>query len=372
MRGYAFLGTSIGVASDLPSIASWLDEFLLPAFAPWVGDEPDFVVRIVSERRAHDMLAATRPPGPLERTPTFLFDQEVVSLPSWTTARGIVIADARRGAFYVLHGTQAEVVVRPDSTRLRVGPMRVVREIATVRALSKVDCLQIHAAALEANGRGILLAGAKGAGKTTALGYLASARGARILANDRVFVRTTKNGVAIHGVPTIVSVRAGTSALLPRLAHGVAAIERPAHLSLAEHDAALAHAGEARGSSALKLSPPQLARQLGVALAASAPLAAIAFPATRLDRRGFTVEHLDAREAKNRLHAARFGADSGAGALGATEFERFTRARRPANADAPLIAAVSNGIPCFVLRIGAGCFGEARAALDVLARLAGS
>src|SRR5262245_23227124 len=115
MRGYAFLGTSIGVASDLPSVASWLGEFLLPAFEPWVGDEPDFVVRITSERRAHETLASTRPPEPPECVPAFLFDHEVVSLPSWTTPDCTVLADARRGAFYALRGREVEVVVRPDS-----------------------------------------------------------------------------------------------------------------------------------------------------------------------------------------------------------------------------------------------------------------
>jgi hypothetical protein len=351
MRGYAFLGTTIAVTSDLPSTSAWLDEFLIPAFDPWTGDVPDFAVRIVSDPVVHEAVASSRPPGRLHEALCFALDQEIVRHPSWTVSDRTVLADERRGIFYVLAGTQVDVVVHPRSDRLRVGAMRVIRELAVVRALSSTDRLQLHAAGLDLDGRGLLLAGPKGAGKTTLLGYLASSTRASILTNDRVILRAAERGFAIHGIPTIVTVRPGTLALLPRLAQGVPAVERPAHLTLAEVDAALACAGNTDGTVALKLSPPQLARQLGVTLGACAELGAIAFPEAHPDPDKLAVEGLAERDAERRLLAARFGLRSGEGCP--TAFEVFARARRPAGVDEVLIAAVAAQIPCFAVRTGA-------------------
>ncbi|MGH7895441.1 MAG: hypothetical protein ACREQL_12290, partial [Candidatus Binatia bacterium] len=262
MRGYHFLDTTIAVTSDAPSIALWLDEFLRPAFDPW-GGAADFAVSVRTDRAAYEAAAATRPSGKLPDEPCFALDREVVRHPCWRSAGRTVLADAKYGAFYALDGTEVDVIAHPGSALFRGGVMRVVRELATVRALASPDRVQLHAAAFEVDGHAVLVAGPKGAGKTTLLAYVASSTGARILTNDRAVAQRLGSGFEVRGVPTFVSVRPHTRALLPRLFRGIT-LERPAHLTLAEADAATAGGDHREITTRLKLSPPQLARQLGV------------------------------------------------------------------------------------------------------------
>ncbi len=367
-RGYAFLGTTIGVESDVPSALTWLDEFLTPAFEAWTGDAPEFTVRIASDPVAHATVESTRPRAAAAEVPCFALDQEIVRHRAWIAAGRTIVDDARYGAFYVLAGDRVDVVVHPGSDRFRAGAMRVVRELASARALASSRRLQLHAAGLEIDGRALLLAGPKGAGKTTLLGYLASSTtGARILTNDRALLRVGGGGgdVTVHGMPTIVNVQPGTLELLPRFARGVPAIERPAHLTLAEADAALARVGSANGARQLKLSPPQLARQLGVELSAGAELAAVAFLGRHAEPDGLAVERLDADDAAHRLRATRYGI--GSGKDGATVFERFAHAReRDAAAEDASIAALAARTPCFALATGHRRLREPSAAAAIL------
>ncbi|HJQ85780.1 MAG TPA: hypothetical protein VKA21_16955, partial [Candidatus Binatia bacterium] len=227
MRGYRLLDTVVAVTVDAPPIAAWLDEFLLPSFLPWTGEAADFAVRVRTEAAAHDAIAARRPPGTLAARPVFALDREVVSHPSWIQSGRTVLADERYGTFYVVGDEAVEVVADPRVPLFRSGPMRVVREIATARVLADPTRLQLHAAALEVDGRAILIAGAKGAGKTTLLAYLAGAPRARILGNDRALLARRDGAITVRGVPTIVSVRPETRALLPALFGGLAALPRP-------------------------------------------------------------------------------------------------------------------------------------------------
>jgi hypothetical protein len=185
-RVYAFLDTAIAVASDEPSILDWLDEFLTPAFriVPF-GTPAHFRVTIRSDRRAAEEVAATRPPGLLATKPCFALDQEIVEHPHWMVSGRIAIDDSRFGAFYVLGENEVEVVIQPGARRPRSGAMRVIREIATARGLTDANHLLLHAAALERDGHGVLIAGAKGSGKTTVLAYLASRTGCGILTMRR-------------------------------------------------------------------------------------------------------------------------------------------------------------------------------------------
>jgi hypothetical protein len=365
MRGYSFCGTAIEVESDLPAVTSWLDEFLTPSFDLWSGARADFAVRIRTAPSPHAALASTRPPGPLAEMPCFALDREVVELPGWTTSERTVLADAKFGALYALGDASVEMVAQPGSQAYRGAAMRVVREIATARALASHERLQLHVAALELGGRALLFAGPKGAGKTTALAYVAAASGAPILTNDRALVARAPGGFEVRGVPTIVSIRPQTLEFFPRLLRGIPAVERPAHLTLEETDAALAAHGNAENGAHLKLSPAQLARQLGVSLSARARLAAIAFPEADGDPHGLAVDPLSGAEAARRLPGVLFGAHSGTAEP--TVFERFARVCRPADADRELVEAIAARIPCFALRIGAARYAERGAADAILA-----
>jgi energy-coupling factor transporter ATP-binding protein EcfA2 len=292
-------------------------------------------------------------------------DREVVQLPAWVEGGRLVLEDAKLGALYRLGEGEVEVVAGPGW--LRTAAMRVVRELATSSALVCGDRVQLHAAVLACRGRGLAVAGPKGAGKTTLLGYLAGAlreQDARIVTNDRALARVSRSHVEVAGVPTIVSVRPGSLAWLPQLARGLPDVERIGHLRRPELEAALAEHGPLAAPRRLKLSPPQLAGQLGVPLAARASLDAIVFPEAGAAPDGLALERLDRDAAGRRLAETLFGVHSGR--TGPTEFERRAGAARPADADARGLEAVAARVPCFSLRFGHERYADDHAARSIL------
>jgi hypothetical protein len=64
------------------------------------------------------------------------------------------------------------------------------------------DALELHACGLVAGGRGVLLCGSSGAGKTTAARLWGRLRrGTLVLSDDRIVVRALGRGFRVHGTP---------------------------------------------------------------------------------------------------------------------------------------------------------------------------
>jgi hypothetical protein len=154
---------------------------------------------------------------------------------------------------------------------------------------------------------------------------------------------------------------------VPRLYHGIRH-ERAAHLTAAELEASRDER-HPLVTTRLRLSPPQLARQLGVSLGAGGPLAAVLLPepADRPDT--VVLERLAPDEALRRLLESRFGVSSAK--AGATVFERLLPESRPGDADAAMIAAIAAGVPCLAIRLGVRQFEEPRAAKQILRAVLG-
>ena len=115
----------------------------------------------------------------------------------------------------LLDGSDIEIVAERECPSIRMMLMRVVRELATNHLLAR-GALLLHASAFVLDENGVLILGPSGSGKTTLL-LAALGQGATYVANDRVFVR---GDTAVRGVPTIVSLRAGTAAYFPGSRHG--------------------------------------------------------------------------------------------------------------------------------------------------------
>jgi hypothetical protein len=366
VRSYSFCDAAISITCDAPAIAEWLGEFVHPSFAPHAGSA-DYAVRVRTDALAHAGLAATRPAGPIDVAPCFALDRLVIAHPAWTADGRTVLADAKYGALYALDGASADVCAAPDAPLFRGGVMRVVREVLTTRALVSSERVQLHAAACDVDGRVVAIAGSKGAGKTTLLAYLAAATGARVVTNDRAVAERVDDHIVLRGVPTMVSVRPESRSLVPRLYRGITH-ERPAHLTAAELETSRDRP-RAPVTTRIRLSPPQLARQLGVSLVAGGPLAAILFPEPADRPDADTLERLAPEEALRRLRTSRFGAWSDT--ADATVFERLLPVRRAADADAAMIAAIAARVPCHAVRLGLRQFEESRAAESILRTVLG-
>ena len=368
-RAYGFLGTAIAVACDEPSILDWLDEFLSPAFERLaIGSAADFHVLIHSDPSSYEAIAATRPNGTLPTRGCFALDREVVAHPHWMAAGRIVLDDVRLGAFYALEPGRAEVFLQPASPRARSAAMRVIREVASVRALKDPDLLLLHAAALEHRGRAVLIAGPKGSGKTTSLSYLAAASGARILTNDRALLRLGGPEIEVRGIPTVVSIRDGTLELLslPRL-RSLQRTPSASRHTLAEIET-LAPQAHAEPAEPFRLSPAQLAHAVGVSLSARGRLSAIAFPEMRAEEASVRLDRLSPSEATRRLQQARFGIASAKSSP--TVFEALLGAERGESREQRWLAELGRRVPCFSIGIATRAYRESAAGRDLVERLA--
>ena len=79
--------------------------------------------------------------------------------------------------------------------------MRVVRELVTAGALADGSRVELHASALAHDGRIIVLAGPKEAGKTTLMARLASVGKFAIAGNDRLLVTAIDRHVGRMACP---------------------------------------------------------------------------------------------------------------------------------------------------------------------------
>ncbi len=275
----------------------------------------------------------------------------MVSCPGWSEPDGsIFVADQEFGCYYHVQGDQVEVISRPQDRPARIGLMRVVRELAMQRALSRRETLDLHAAAFVFRGRAILLAGDKNAGKTTLLAHALTSPHTALMANDRVVV---DGGLEAHGVPTVVSVRAETEQTFPALGR------------IFPRCAARFHQGELAADfrsasicqlSALSLSLAQFARQLNSRLKPSAPVGAILFPEISPTRSGWSLEPLDPAEAAARLRRNIYG--SALATCTDTIFQRMMGALPSVDERDFLVDRLAAAVPMIRCLLGKGAYNE--------------
>ncbi len=297
-------GAPITIRSELPGVLAWLEEILAPGFS--VQEEEGTALRV--EIAAEIVRDGGWPPA--TSLPCFALDNEVLRLPGRAVGSSFVLEDEHWGTRYeVAPGSVRISPSRPDA-RVRLSALRVVREMATVDALAVGGRIQLHAACLAWEGRCLVLAGPKRAGKTTLLARLAASTGAAIVTNDRLILRDTPHGWQVTGVPTIVSVRPGTMRRLPDLFRTVPAMPRPVDLTLQEAISAAARVGVVTEPSQLSLSPAQLAHEVGSRLSQGGPLACLAVIGVDAGVGDFHLRRLSRAEATETIEEVRYGAST--------------------------------------------------------------
>jgi len=313
-RTLAYGPATIALSSRDTAAADWLLEVLQPWFAP-TPSAADWHVRLSSSRDAYADLSARRPLDAAPRA-CFALDQEVVSFPAWPTSDGLTVSDAERSCFLRITPFEVDLTGDPRTRRWRFTSMWVCQEIAATR-LRRTQ-LDVHAAAVEAAGRAILIVGPKGAGKTTLSLHLLRSGRCRMMANDRTFVGRAGTSVVVRGMPTAVKVRPPTLAGFPELRRGLPPVERP-YLHTLDELASMVTGDGVPESTEFALSPAQVAHQLRVEPLGTAPLGAIVFPHIRTDVAGWDAERLAPKEVSARILANLYGGSSAR--FGSTIFE---------------------------------------------------
>jgi hypothetical protein len=245
-------------------------------------------------------------------------------------------------------------VLRDDpAPRTRSSVMRVVRELATAQALADGSRVQLHAAALEHDGRLVVLAGPKEAGKTTLTIRLASIAGLAIAGNDRILLSPPgERGGAwrVRPVPTIVSVRAGTRERLAGHFDDLPAIPSPAHLTARELDARPGEHAPADTTERVRLSPAQFARAAGVRLCGEAPFAQVLLISVDSTLDGYDLATCAREKARAHLDTVRYGSRTDGSPR--TIFEKWLGVTRPPDADRACLDELADAVPISTLRVG--------------------
>jgi hypothetical protein len=349
---YRFGPAVIDVEADDPDAARWLAEFLTPWFEIAVPGKGEFTVRLTSSAPAVAALERREAAATCHPVACFALDSQVVSLPGWAEEEGggSVIADSRRNCFYRVRERSVEIIAPPRLRRVRVGLMRVVREIAAARMMTQGKVVEFHTAAFAVGKRAVLLVGPKGGGKTTLLVSVLTSGRATLIANDRVFVDASARPGQAIGVPTLVSLRDGTLQLFPNLRRGFPTCPARLHTGeLESHDAATLEDDDA--PPVFALSPTQFARRLGVTAVRGGPIAAVVFPEICSAADAWSLEPVAAADGAARLRECVYGTRYGSRPR--TVFEEVVGGRvgRSEERDA-IMDRLAASVPLFRCRLG--------------------
>ena len=303
-RVFTYRGLAVSVEASESAALAWLEEFLIPAFALAEGVDPACHVALVDDECAYQ--DALRRTARVEGEPIacFSLDSGLIRLPSWRwSAEERVIFDGDSQVFYLVNRDSSRIRVladRPWASR-RIAFMRVVRELATSHVWGG-ESLIVHGAAVAVGDRGLLIAGPKGAGKTSVLLHLLLHQpGTRFVSNDRVVVDFEPAAV-LRGMPTVATIKEHTLGLFPGLEARLRQRNYDARLTLDE----LKHgfASSVRGAeSRVGLAPVQLCAVVGAEMLGAAPAGALLLPRVNQDEEGIQVTPLSPRIAADAVRA---------------------------------------------------------------------
>jgi hypothetical protein len=355
---FSFAGLKIRVSSTQPEDLVWLREFLKPQFGGFRDRRPDCTVSLKYDIDRHASLLAAGPHPTLGEVDCFSLDRRIIRLPAWQSPDpGLLIFDGEFNVFYGISPEGRDISITAAAPSLwsgRISLMRVVRELAMNHAGAREGTI-LHAAAFLWNGRGVLIAGPKGAGKTSVLTYFLQQQTARFVANDRVLVQPARLRLRLRGIPTVVTLRKTTLEMFPAVRQRLEGSSFNPCLRLREARLALLGPAASDNEGRLHLSPRQLLATTGSGMAGGGPLSLLIFPRVTPQRTGASLVPLPAESAAERIGAALFQA--GSVDKRPTMFvARRSRDAAPGNGAAHFARALASCVPCFECRLGRRAF----------------
>ncbi len=188
----------------------------------------------------------------------------------WQAGNYTVVCNEETGLLYLAHLDDRLIhIVAPSLPVLLPAFMRLLR-LVLMAPLSAAGYHVVHASAAVVRGRAVALVGHRGSGKTTALLDLVQALGARVLAIDRLLLRTGHNSVRSIGELGSLGLAVGTAKRFGLFLEHF----RPSLLALEGTDL---WAANSPGDKA-RIPPDQLAAQLPSASDGPYALGTIIFP----------------------------------------------------------------------------------------------
>lgn len=355
-----YQGLSIAVTADSESDLHWLQDFFGPSYKFGVAAADSAARRIAlhedplwSHRRR--CMAEHQASGTIGRVLAHVLDGTDLHLPCLRPADASLLAwDELLECFYLQDCDGLTTVLQPQQSprlrRPRLALMRSVRELVLHHEL-RSGSLVLHASGLVRDGRALLFAGPRRAGKTTLLSAgLNLVPGLELLANDRVIVSPQVGGWSSRGMATVVSVRPGVDTVLPGLLQRLHANTLGPEAGPQE-----SRSREFPIHGRLLLSPSQYCKSFGVTQVAEAQLAAIMLPRIDLSAIGLHWRPLYPAAAAVSLAGALF-ASSHQGSRSEL-FDSPESGPFPEEAElAERMQRLASDIACFELVIGADAY----------------
>lgn len=370
-RSFAYGALAIGVAAADDGHLAWLEEFLAPPFV--VGDDerhggaPDVTVALVVDAPRHRLETAGW--SARDELDCFALDSTVLSLPVRPEPDGaFVVRDEQFGTFYRVDraARQVEVLAHRDRPALRTPLMRIVREIAMNHARRRGE-LFVHASSIAVEGRAALFCGVKNAGKTTLLIHTMTTLGAGFLGNDRAVVTFDDATTRVRGMPSIVTVRPPTLALLPAFRARLDASGYHSRATLTELAGGTAPPPVPFSDGRRGLTPLQLARLADTEPVAAATAHAIAFPRVTGRPGPLRVRPLDSTVAAERLAGSAWDGSNLNYVAAGLDFEH--EAPLPAPSWQERCARLVAGVRAYEIELGTDAYADAAASRAELGRL---
>ena len=307
-KTFAYQGLRVCVFANEPHLA-WLEEFLAPSFSVDSGTDADCTVTIVSDDTDYQGMIDRGPDSSGDEVNCFILDSAIVRLPLWKSRSDEnVFFDQRFKVFYCIDRNRARVrlLTRPDNLDVRFALMRVVREFAMSFSRGS-DSIVIHGAAFTAGDDGILIAGPKRAGKTSLLIHCLQVAGRQFISNDRVVVNIGGREPALHGMPTLVTVRDQTLNFFPQFERTLLENHYDYRLTIEELRQNGFYGQRKRSGNPLDITPAQFCALLGIGMRGQSPLRMLLFPKISETTPGIELRKLSSPDAAERLSTSLFG-----------------------------------------------------------------
>lgn len=301
-KDFSYDDLIVRVSSDDPSALSWLEEFLSPQFEVGERGAYDCRVRLIADTKRYEATLHGRAWNDGQLEECFALDSGPVRLPLWDApSTDRIIFDQAHTTFYVMDPRNASVDVLTPVGNLaaRLSLMRVIREFAMNDAIGR-GRLILHASGLVVGGKGIMMAGPKGAGKTTLMIHLLRHPGAEYVSNDRIVITYDDRGLRFRGMPTIVTIRFPTLEMFPVVRDRLLSSPYRDRLTLGEAKTAR-KPFRAMADPQVSLSPAQLCDLLRVRSAGHGGVEALVFPQVTGRSGGIELEQLSTQAAAARL-----------------------------------------------------------------------
>lgn len=313
LRNFHYDDLSLRVEAVDTAHLDWLHEF----FAPHFGSNEQLgrvacTLELIELPARFAALDALAPSG--VSVDCFGLDTEMLRLPVREGASGERVAyDEYFATFYVAHPLCSgepphfEIVTQPGNESIRTPLMRVVREFAMNHALSRRE-LFLHASAVAMGDAGVLMTGAKKAGKTSLMTALLASGEVDFVSNDRVAARADEAEVRLRGMPSIVMVRPDMLSRFPDLTERFMGGGYNHRRSLQELAAAPELATRQWADGRFGLTPAQLCDLMAVRQSSHVRAHAILFPRITGEDGGIQLRSISEREAAQRLPRVLLGA----------------------------------------------------------------